>query len=1581
MWVPHRQVLRSLENAGIVVTIVSGWRAYLGASQHSYAHWTRAALPGGRYDLYELENLPGVLPFSVYAQAPLRLISWCSFELPDAAQQLLRKLAKLCESPTTTTQALVDVITQQAPQVSTPEEATRYLATLTTISIADRAKMPNYTTMVQNFLGTLPLHMAVYMLDYYLPMLSPYEGYNETGLTQQAAGPVIEPGQTITFEYLFQGSEFGHWRVTGSTDTFAFRHPSLGTMEVLKLLESDAHHHKVGPITPGRLIAFIGGEDTQVLGNATLQVVFGLVLSIVSKTTKKKDETPSQRIHRQCNPRSIEVAFLSEAAVDFFAEDQLTALQGRYLEKNKSLSVLDAAIINGRNPVPSCFVLQDVWMLGSTKSTNEITAVAQTHPCRYQLGLGIFNVVTVVEGMDGGRKSHLLHLCGMLLQLVLRPYHDQTDPHTWTRTVALSFAAELDGHVMGALCAVTMALLTNRLDLCIQGLFGAGKSKSMAVLLLALLELDEAHDLRMLFICKENSGTRSFADLLQWLEPPKPVSSRIGRMVGDQERNKSSYSQTMFDIHPRDRRTALSKCQLLLATGGTVAQDLTMQWSTMDNFMQNLSLMVIDEGQQYGTDREIAVISLLKQQPLIVWTGDSQQTPGGIARAAPNAKRSRQLLLAKKHGLRSDKNYYMPSTLADAMKDLLNSSSNDSLIALAGILHAGDSKLGKVWTDELSPGPLEDLRKTNEMLPGVKSAFEPASPEERARCPSIVDPDLLEGSVVNFQRSLVRLAWILQHAVTLLPMAGDLQATLNSETSGVANLHAWGLVLPSSSRVSPVTYHSVVAVRYPMLCRQVDDMWELGSFASGGVPNRPPGFQLVLWDTNPQLNGLVAADLEAVVSRLILHFPTHACYADGLFVMTTATEHKNNLNRAALKKNNPRSLRVETIANSAGGTAQVAVVAQPGIGFLNGRFNRDGTPTEDTEDCLGRITVGLTRSKSVTVLVSPLDMLGLMGMAQVLAAVAYGIKGVRRGQTTWQWPNFSTDPERENRAQIDRWSINAAPGWHFPPLAIANQYRDRETNQPKRQRYRLVLVKCSRYEWIARDRRDEVYAAVTSKHPWMPEQTLPAGFNETILFGYAVDATPLPTYICLPSGLYRSRTGRIVEKEGRFQEIISLPGIFFFDGWRVQPSLVVPANVPQTQDVPDTGTPRAKAAEGKDETRQPEEEARNILAAAYKNQAENGPSTRRAAIRACKYLKVLVERHGKVIHKVHMAAREHTQQSKRSAASKQQQQPAGGALPKITPELTSELLHCLNAIPDPWPMAKISIDMEKPAQWVTKMCRLYFADIYARRTEGIPKAHPAPGVEATLQEVQRILPDLEAKMIEFLAEWIVTLLSPATQIVKARAPHLAFMFVKEYWFREFYLGLKVTASLGRDESYTRIIDGQVRCITQEHIQKRGQLIWNVEFLTIFVPAWMIPPIYHSLRREAIKNAAHSHPYGVRSIRPTWFEDTKLSSQPTLGEQRAFQPMHGLKLVIKEDVMPQEQMPHFPALEKLAANGFLSVETWNNKRAMLNFKATAEVPMLGTIIESCGDTLDESHMPLGCSEAVLHAQARHHRRSK
>ena len=126
------------------------------------------------------------------------------------------------------------------------------------------------------------------------------------------------------------------------------------------------------------------------------------------------------------------------------------------------------------------------------------------------------------------------------------------------------------------------------------------------------------------------------------------------------------------------------------------------------------------------------------------------------------------------------------------------------------------------------------------------------------------------------------------------------------------------------------------------------------------------------------------------------------------------------------------------------------------------------------------------------------------------------------------------------------------------------------------------------------------------------------------------------------------------------------------------------------------------------------------------------------------------------------------------------------------------------------------------------------------------------------------------------------------------------MLLKEYWFRELYLGLKVTASFDRSESYTRVIDGQVRCITPEIKPQNLQVIWNVQFITVFVPAWMIPPVYHSLRRESIKTASSANPIGVQSVRPTWFEDaapkdtTPQPNQDPQGQQP--QPLHGLKLL-------------------------------------------------------------------------------------
>ena len=139
----------------------------------------------------------------------------------------------------------------------------------------------------------------------------------------QSAGPVRQPSQPIALEFLFKGSEFGHWRVKGGQDAFAFRHPSLGKTDVFSLLASDAHHHKVSPIGTGRLIAMVGTAEAPADDGDDLQVLFGLVLAITPRAAKKKDELAASRIYRQCNPKFIEVAFLTVPAIEFFAKEQL----------------------------------------------------------------------------------------------------------------------------------------------------------------------------------------------------------------------------------------------------------------------------------------------------------------------------------------------------------------------------------------------------------------------------------------------------------------------------------------------------------------------------------------------------------------------------------------------------------------------------------------------------------------------------------------------------------------------------------------------------------------------------------------------------------------------------------------------------------------------------------------------------------------------------------------------------------------------------------------------------------------------------------------------------------------------------------------------------------------------------------------------------------------------------------------------------------------------------------------------------------------------------------------------------------
>ena len=74
--------------------------------------------------------------------------------------------------------------------------------------------------------------------------------------------------------------------------------------------------------------------------------------------------------------------------------------------------------------------------------------------------------------------------------------------------------------------------------------------------------------------------------------------------------------------------------------------------------------------------------------------------------------------------------------------------------------------------------------------------------------------------------------------------------------------------------------------------------------------------------------------------------------------------------------------------------------------------------------------------------------------------------------------------------------------------------------------------------------------------------------------------------------------------------------------------------------------------------------------------------------------------------------------------------------------------------------------------------------------------------------------------------------------------------------------------------------------------------------TVFVPAWMIPPVYHSLRRESIKTASSASPTGVQSVRPTWFEDT--TPRDTTSQQSQDPPKRAIPAIAWAEVSHQRR---------------------------------------------------------------------------
>ena len=278
---------------------------------------------------------------------------------------------------------------------------------------------------------------------------------------------------------------------------------------------------------------------------------------------------------------------------------------------------------------------------------------------------------------------------------------------------------------------------------------------------------------------------------------------------------------------------------------------------------------------------------------------------------------------------------------------------------------------------------------------------------------------------------------IVRAAVLLLAAAQDdsffsaVSAKSNLEAAGAVGHHKWHLMLPTSARVSPVTYAAVVATRYSELCVKKEHKWCVGTFARGGRDGLPGGFHTVIWLQGGSTTAKMNATVNAALETLVDHHVWEEDAQESLYVMCNNSQDVASLQHHTEARNNPNKVRIETVAPSASTTAKVAAVIQRGGSFLSGSFSDPIL----AEDCAGRATVCLTRSVSYTVLISPLEMKGMFGMAQVIGAKSHGINVLTDRDTKWPPPKVGMS----QREIIDGWSLDVKPAWTSIPLSIAFQ--------------------------------------------------------------------------------------------------------------------------------------------------------------------------------------------------------------------------------------------------------------------------------------------------------------------------------------------------------------------------------------------------------------------------------------------------------------------------------------------------------------------------------------------------------------
>ena len=570
----------------------------------------------------------------------------------------------------------------------------------------------------------------------------------------------------------------------------------------------------------------------RVQGGPHANTVFQAVL-IAHESAATRGKKTENRLWKRVVPSETEFAWLPPDIAWAFCSDAL-----RRRSDCQYLAFHEAHMgLHGRAFQANIFIV-DMVFLGDTRSAEELAVFTNMAPERLCLGCGL-RVDEKFTPIFPGERGPLFAASVKLLQFALRVSSasafakELTEEEDALRQAIRPLVMNPDCHFLAVLTVLVQSILEGRTDCPISGVFGAGKTRAAAAMIAGLLVMDPT--LKVMVVTKENAAAHAFAKHIESLQLPPSLEEKFGRLVGATELEKGPASQTKLDIVPGYRNTVLRTKQVIIGCGGGFHQECTQPYSPVARWMAD-----VDEGQQYGNLDEASAIARIPRKGIVIWCGDHKQTPGGL-RKSEEARVFRRKLMRRPIALRGDTTFLPPHMLGAIVHPYVKD--------VPGPQMAGVSRL----LQESTKQPLG-------LSTGSVAVFQELCKETIGSC--------WEAGITPCCCAAIAVLWL-----ALAPERFPLQADTFSCAAGTAGKQKWSLILPSSARVSELTYVTIIGTRYPELDNVQNDIIQFGNYLQAEQCTRG-GFVPIFWDA-PYSYIHASTDIGEVVDWITDKFLVH----------------------------------------------------------------------------------------------------------------------------------------------------------------------------------------------------------------------------------------------------------------------------------------------------------------------------------------------------------------------------------------------------------------------------------------------------------------------------------------------------------------------------------------------------------------------------------------------------------------------------------------------------------------------------------------------------------------------------------